>query len=90
MKTLQVTKQFKKDINRLKKQKKELDKLKPVIDVICDGKELESKYRGHKLIGNYGKARECHIEPDWLLIYELFDDVVKLRRTGSHSELFKS
>ncbi len=90
MKILQVTKQFKKDVNRLKKQKKEIDKLKLVIDTICEGKELEPKYRDHKLIGNYAKARECHIEPDWLLIYELFEDAVKLRRTGSHSELFKS
>ena len=90
MKTLQVTKQFKKDVNRLKKQKKDLAKLKLVIDAICEGKNLEEKYRDHKLIGNYDKARECHIEPDWLLIYESYKDVVKLRRTGSHAELFKS
>ena len=70
------------------KQRKEIDKLKPVIDLICEGKGLESKYRDHKLIGNYSKARECHIVPDWLLIYELFEDVVKLRRTGSHAEIF--
>jgi len=90
MKILQITKQFKKDINRLKRQRKDIDKLKFVIDTICEGMELEPKFRDHKLIGNYGKARECHIEPDWLLIYELFEDVIKLRRTGSHAELFKS
>ena len=90
MKTLQVTKQFKKDVNRLKKQKKDLDKLKLVIDSICKGNKLEEKYKDHKLIGNYDKARECHIEPDWLLIYESYENVVKLRRTGSHAELFKS
>jgi mRNA interferase YafQ len=90
MKTLQVTKQFKKDVNRLKRQRKDFDKLKVVIEIICEAKELELKYRDHKLIGNYNQARECHIEPDWLLIYELFKDVVKLRRTGSHAELFKS
>lgn len=60
------------DFKKLDYTRKELDKLKPVIDVICEGKGLESKYRDHELIGNYGKARECHIEPDWLLIYELF------------------
>ena len=90
MKTLQVTKQFKKDVNRLKKQRKDFDKLKFVIDIICEGKALEERFRDHKLIGNYSKARECHIEPDWLLIYELFEDVVKLRRTGTHADLFKS
>jgi mRNA interferase YafQ len=89
MKTLQVTKQFKKDMNRIKKQRKDTDKLKMVIDALCDGKGLDPKYKDHKLIGNYDKARECHIEPDWLLIYELFEEVVKLRRTGSHAELFK-
>ncbi len=90
MKTLQVTKQFKKDVNSLKKQRKDFDKLKLVIDAICEGKALEEKHRDHKLIGDYGKARECHIEPDWLLIYESYEDIVKLRRTGSHAELFKS
>ncbi len=90
MKTLQVTKQFKKDINKLRKQRKDIDKLKFVIDTICEGKVFEPKYRDHKLIGSYDKARECHIEPDWLLVYELFENVVKLRRTGSHAELFKS
>ena len=90
MKTLQVTKQFKKDVNRLKKQRKDFDKLKLVIDLICEGKTLEEKYRDHMLTGNYNKASECHIEPDWLLIYETYENVVKLRRTGSHAELFKS
>lgn len=88
MKRLQVTKQFKKDINRLKKQNKDFNKLKLVIEIISRGESLDKKYRDHKLVGNYVKARECHIEPDWLLIYELYEDVVKLRRTGSHVELF--
>ncbi len=74
----------------MRKQRKDLDKLKPVIDAICEGKGLDAKYRDHKLIGNYSEARECHIEPNWLLIYELIEDVVKLRRTGSHTELFRS
>lgn len=90
MKTVQVTKQFKKDINKLKRQGKEFDKLKYVIDALCEEKKLELSHRDHKLMGKYRDARECHIEPDWLLVYELFEDVVKLRRTGSHAELFKS
>ena len=89
MKTLQVTKRFKKDAKKLKTQGKQLRKLKDIIDALCVGNELETKYRDHKLVGNYKKARECHIEPDWLLIYETSKNIVKLRRTGSHSELFK-
>jgi len=89
MKTLKVTKQFKKDVNKLKKQGKDFDKLKVVLETICEGKELEIKYRNHKLVGNYQKAQECHIEPDWLLIYEIHKNIVKLRRTGTHAELFK-
>ncbi len=79
MKTLQVTKRCKKDVK----------KLKAVIDTLCAGNDLETKYRDHKLVGNYKNARECHIESDWLLIYESSEHIVKLRRTGSHTELFK-
>ena len=90
MKTLQVTKQFKKDVNRLKKKRKDFNKLKLVIDAICEGKAIEEKHRDHKLIGNYGKAREYHIEPDWLLIYRIDEDEKELIlvRSGSHAELF--
>jgi len=79
MKTLQVTKRCKKGVK----------KLKAVIDTLCAGNDLETKYRDHKLVGNYKNARECHIESDWLLIYESSEHIVKLRRTGSHTELFK-
>ncbi len=72
MKTLQVTKQFKKDVKRLKKQGKDFTKLKVVLETICEGNELEIKFRDHKLVGNYQKVRECHMEPDWLLIYKEF------------------
>ncbi len=89
MKLLQVAKQFKKDVKRLKKQGKQLEKLKSIIDTICVGEVLVEKFHDHKLVGNYNNARECHIEPDWLLIYELSEETVKLRRTGSHAELFK-
>jgi mRNA interferase YafQ len=89
MKTLQVTKQFKKDVKRLKNQGKDFTKLKVILETICEGKKLKIKFRDHKLVSNYQNARECHIEPDWLLIYEIFIDFVKLRRTGSHAELFK-
>ena len=71
MKILQVTKRFKKDVKKLKTQRKQLEKLKDIIDALCVGNELETKYRDYKLVGNYKNARECHIESDWLLIYEI-------------------
>ncbi len=89
MKTLQATKQFKKDIKKLRKQGKDFSKPKDILDIICEGKELEIKYRDHKLVGSFQKARECHVESDWLVIYEIHLSIIKLRRTDFHSELFK-
>ena len=88
MKTPQITKQFKKDVKRLKKQGKDLAKMKTIIDALCLEKKLDLKYRDHLLVGNYSGSRECHLEPDWLLIYESSADRIKLQRTGSHAELF--
>lgn len=87
---VKLTNQFKKDLKLVKKQGKNADKLLAVIEKLASGKTLEKKYRDHDLSGNYKDCRECHIEPDWLLIYEIFDDVLVLllNRIGSHSELF--
>ena len=62
-----------------------------VIDLLSNGEKLEAKYRDHDLSGNYKGTRECRIEPDWLLVYEIRNDVLVLMlyRLGSHSELFK-
>lgn len=88
---IKLTTQFKKDIKLAKKQKKNLDKLFLVIDKIANGEKLDEKYKDHELSGNYKGVRECHIEPDWLLMYEIVDDilVLVLNRVGSHSDLFK-
>lgn len=88
---VKFTTQFKKDLKFAKKQNKNTDKLFEVIEKLADGKPLEAKYRDHSLTGNYKGCRECHIEPDWLLIYEINDGilVLMLYRLGSHSELFK-
>lgn len=88
---VKFTSQFKKDLKLAKKQRKNLDKLFEVIDVLSNGNPLDTKYHDHELTGKYKGTRECHIEPDWLLIYELRDDVLVLMlyRLGSHSELFK-
>ena len=61
-----------------------------VIETLANSGTLEAKYRDHNLTGNYKGTRECHIEPDWLLIYEIYNDilVLMLTRLGTHSELF--
>lgn len=73
-----------------KKQGKDVDKLFNVIRTIAEGKKLDEKYRDHNLSGDYVGCRECHVEPDWLLIYEVIDNILVLMfyRVGSHSELF--
>ena len=88
---LQFTSQFKKDLKLAKKQNKDLGKLFEVIDILANGETLDAKYKDHSLTGNYRGTRECHVEPDWLLIYEIRGDVLVLMhyRLGSHSELFK-
>lgn len=86
------TNQFKRDLKKAKKQNKNLDRLFEVVEKLANGEILEAKYRDHALIGNYKNSRECHIEPDWLLIYEIKNEtlVLMLSRVGSHSELFKN
>lgn len=88
---VQFTTQFKKDLKLAKKQNKDLDKLFSVIEVLARGETLPPQYRDHDLSGNYKGTRECHVEPDWLLIYEIQDNVLVLMlyRLGTHSELFK-
>lgn len=88
---LQFTSQFKKDLKLAKKQNKDLGKLFEVIDILANGETLDAKYKDHSLTGNYRGTRECHVEPDWLLIYEIRGDVLVLMlyRLGSHFELFK-
>ena len=55
---------------------------------MVEGKKLNERHRDHLLIGNYERNRECHIEPDWLLIYKISDDVIRFERTGRHVDLF--
>lgn len=88
---VQFTSRFKKDLKLAKKQCKDLDKLFLVVETLANGDVLEEKFRDHGLTGNYRGTRECHIESDWLLIYEFIDDklILMLNRLGSHSQLFK-
>lgn len=82
------TKRFEKDIKKVKKRGKDLEKFKQVARMLILGQTLEVKYRDHKLIGNYQNRRECHIEPDWLLIYKIEQAQIIFERTGSHADLF--
>ena len=83
------TKSFKKDFKRAEKLDKRLLHLKETISSISDGKPLEKRLLDHPLKGDYKDCRECHITPDFLLIYKIENETLILIRCGSHSELFK-
>lgn len=88
MRDIQASKQFKKDLKRVKKQGRNLRELDDVVETLQRDQPLAEKYRDHALTGNYAGSRECHIRPDWLLIYRKLKNILRLERTGSHSELF--
>ncbi len=89
---LVLTSRFKKQYKKIWKQGKDLDKIDEIIDRLARHEILEPKYKDHNLINDktYKDCRECHIEPDWLLIYQYEDNMLNLLlvATGSHSELF--
>ena len=75
---VKFTNQFKKDFKLAKKQNKDLNKLFDVVNTLAEGGILEAKYRDHDLFGKYKGTRECHIEPDWLLIYRIENEALEL------------
>lgn len=81
---------FKKDIKTIKKRNYDLSKLQKVIEILAEEKTLPAKYKDHSLTGIYQDFRECHLLPDWLLIYRIDKDILTLvlSRTGTHSDLF--
>lgn len=86
---LRFTSKFKKDYKRLKRQGKDLAKLETALEMLVRGEALSESMRDHSLGGTYRGHRECHIEPDWLLIYRIDEGglVLVATRTGGHSEL---
>lgn len=82
------TGRFKKDYKRVKKQGKSLADLRSIVEMLAAGTPLPPKNRDHNLCGRWTEHRECHIAPDWLLIYRIDGEDLILERTGSHSELF--
>lgn len=87
---IKTTNQFKKDYKLARKQNKKMSLLQDVVALLANGEALPEKYKDHELKGNWSGHRECHITPDWLLIYRYEDDILilTLSRVGSHSELF--
>ena len=81
--------QFERDLKKMLKQGKNGDKIKTVMDNLINEELLEQKHKDHKLIGNYKGRRECHVEPDWLLVYKKMPGEIIFERTGTHSDLFK-
>ncbi|MBR5320179.1 MAG: type II toxin-antitoxin system YafQ family toxin [Peptococcaceae bacterium] len=87
---VKTTTHFKKDYKLAMRRGRKMNLLKEVITLLAMGETLPEKYKDHALTGNWSEHRECHIQPDWLLIYRIEDDVLvlTLSRTGSHSDLF--
>jgi len=82
------TGRFRKDLKRMEKRGAALSKIKAVMSKLIDEAPLPAKHRDHALAGDYRGSRECHITPDWLLIYRIENDTIMFTRTGTHSDLF--
>ena len=83
--------QFRRDTKRAIKRGKDLEKLKTVARLLIAGEPLPASYKDHFLLGDWAHYRECHIEPDWLLVYKILDGglTVRFERTGTHADLFR-
>ena len=90
MKALRPQSAFRKDLKRISKRRCDLAKLVAVTDLLRNGQPLPLARRDHPLKGGWQDFRECHIEPDWLLIYQITDEHVVLARTGTHADLFNT
>ena len=90
MNRVSQTTQFSRDLKKMKKRGKNLAKLRDVVRQLAAGKPLDPRHRDHPLIGSWQPSRDCHIEPDWILIYTADEKTLRLERTGTHSDLFKN
>ena len=89
MRELRLTAQFRKDDRRVRRRGKDTDRMDRIIEKLVSGERLEPRHRAHRLSGNLSPYWECHIEPDWLLIWDDDGSTVTLIRTGTHSDLFR-
>ncbi|WP_313530784.1 type II toxin-antitoxin system YafQ family toxin [Anaerotignum sp.] len=87
---IQITSRFKKDLKTAIKRGYSMESLNNVVDMLASGQSLPEKNKDHFLSGNWSNYRECHVAPDWLLIYKIENDILVLTlvRTGTHSDLF--
>ena len=91
MRTFSRTSQFKKDVKRADKRGKDMTRLRAVLEMLIDGEPLPLAFKDHPLRGTFAGSRDCHLEPDWVLIYTLSENGghVCFERTGTHSDLFR-
>jgi mRNA interferase YafQ len=90
MRRVILTSRFEKDVRRLKKRHYDALLLSDVMKKLARGEVLAEQFRDHPLRGNYYGTRECHLAPDWLLIYRLIEDIeIEMIRTGTHADLFE-
>lgn len=89
MRKISPTKKFDKDIKKAIKRNKDLSKLKNIVSILAKDGKLPSNYKPHPLVGNWIPCWDCHIESDWILIYQVTQTHVYLFRTGTHSDLFE-
>jgi len=89
LKDVQHTSRFKKDFKRMKDRGADVSLLKEVIVALRKGVELEAKFKNHRMEGRWKESYDCHIQPDWVLIYRITDGSVILQAMGTHSDLFK-
>lgn len=82
-----IESKFKREYRRAMHRGKKIEKLDKVIQLLVEGRTLDSRFKDHALTGNWKGCRDCHIEPDWILIYQIKGNELILRRTGSHSDL---
>lgn len=90
MLTIKYQTTFKKDYKRIKKRGYDISLLERVIEILANGTPLPPEYKDHMLSGDYSGCHECHISPDWLLVYEIIENelLLYLTRTGTHSDIF--
>ena len=89
MKRVSQTSQFLRDVKKMRKRGKDLARLREVVKQLAAGKPLAPRHRDHPLIGPWQPSRDCHVEPDWILIYTADETTLRLERTGTHSDLFR-
>jgi mRNA interferase YafQ len=89
MRSLRTTKQFERDLRRARRRGKKLDKIWEIVGLVVRGERLPVRCRRHRLSGEWDRLWECHIEPDWLLIWDETETAVVLVRTGTHADLFE-